>query len=674
MRAYSRSFFDRFSLLSWISNFRFKRLFPCSLEAILFAIFTLWLTSILMGCGSGVVITGTNSLVISPGALDFGDVSLGQSSVRTIVVSNTGRTTVSISQINFSSSAFSIVNADSFPISIAGGSSHTISIGFNPTIATDYSAETVVADSAAKPLAKVAIHGRGRNSTQLTAQISVSVSKLDFGSVTVGSSTIQALTLTSAGTSPVTIGSATISGTGFAVVGGNFPATLNPNQSLTLQVQFSPTTTGATSGQLTIGSDPVTNNTTTVLLTGSGAITMLPQLTLSTGALSFGSVTVNTSTTQTVTLTSTGTAPVTVTSATISGARFSLAVVSLPATLGPNQSLILQIQFSPTAMGAANGQLTIISDSSTASTAAIALSGTGAAAPSPQLAVEGASLSFGDVAVNSAVSKSLTLTSTGSSAVTVNAANVIGTAYTIVAQSFPVVLSPTQSLTLQVQFKPTAAEALKGQLNISSNSTTGNTAVVTLSGTGTAANPQLTLNATSLNFGSVAVNTTTTLTLTLTSSGTTPVTVNSASVAGAGFTILGASFPLTLSPTQTIVLSLQFKPTTAGATTGQLTISNNSTTGGIAQVALSGTGTVVSHEVDLSWNPPSSSPVPVAGYNIYRSAESGSFMLVNPSPTLSSSYVDRTVVSGITYSYVVKSVGSGGVESDASNGVTVAIP
>ena len=36
-----------------------------------------------------------------------------------------------------------------------------------------------------------------------------------------------------------------ISGTGFTIVGGTLPATLNPNQTLALQVQFKPTATGA---------------------------------------------------------------------------------------------------------------------------------------------------------------------------------------------------------------------------------------------------------------------------------------------------------------------------------------------------------------------------------------------------------------------------------------------
>jgi hypothetical protein len=256
----------------------------------------------------------------------------------------------------------------------------------------------------------------------------------------------------------------------------------------------------------------------------------------------------------------------------------------------------------------------------------------------------------------------------------VNSATITGTGFTIVAQSFPVTLNPTQSVTLQVQFDLTATGTASGQIAISSNSTTGGTALVPLGGTGTAANPQLTINAGSLSFGSVAVNTATMQTLTLTSTGTSPVTVNTAAITGAGFNIVGGGFPVTLNPTQTLTLQLQFEPTTAGALTAQITISSNSTSGSTAVVALSGTGTAVAHEVDLSWDAPASSPDPVAGYNIYRATGTGSLVLINSSPDSTVAYVDSTVVSGATYSYEVKSVDASGVESIASNPITVTIP
>jgi len=345
-------------------------------------------------------------------------------------------------------------------------------------------------------------------------------------------------------------------------------------------------------------------------------------------------------------------------------------------TLNPAQAVTLQVQFKPTATGAASGQITISSDSASGGTAVVALGGTGTAATSPQLTVSAASLSFGSVAVNSSTTQSLTLTSTGTSPVTVNSASITGTGFTIVAASFPMTLNPAQSVTLQVQFLPTASGAASGQITISSDSASGGTAVVALSGTGAAANPQLTVSTASLSFGSVSVSTATTLSLTLTSTGTSPVTVNSASITGTGFTILGGSFPITLNPAQTATLQIQFLPTVSGAASGQITISSNSTSGGTAVVALSGTGTATTHSVALSWDAPSATSDPVTGYNVYRAEGSGSFQLVNSSPIMPTTYTytDDNVVSGTTYNYIAKSVDASGVESIASNQITLTIP
>ncbi len=83
----------------------------------------------------------------------------------------------------------------------------------------------------------------------------------------------------------------------------------------------------------------------------------------------------------------------------------------------------------------------------------------------------------------------------------------------------------------------------------------------------------------------------------------------------------------------------------------------------------------VAHRVDLKWNAPINSPDPVVGYNIYRKTGSNdSFVPINPLPNPTVVYVDRTVTSGVTYSYVIKSVDSRGVESTPSNLITVTIP
>jgi fibronectin type 3 domain-containing protein len=130
-----------------------------------------------------------------------------------------------------------------------------------------------------------------------------------------------------------------------------------------------------------------------------------------------------------------------------------------------------------------------------------------------------------------------------------------------------------------------------------------------------------------------------------------------------------------LTPSLAITLQVQFDPTATGAVTGQLTIQSNSSTNGTVTVGLSGTGQSTSHQVTLTWNAPSSSTDPVAGYHVYRStAGSSPYTLLSTSLETQTSYVDTNVQSGATYDYVVKSVDASGVESTASNEATATIP
>jgi hypothetical protein len=175
-------------------------------------------------------------------------------------------------------------------------------------------------------------------------------------------------------------------------------------------------------------------------------------------------------------------------------------------------------------------------------------------------------------------------------------------------------------------------------------------------------------------FGNVTVNTPTTLPVTLTSTGTSPVTINSGTLSGTGFTMSGATFPVTLNPSLAVTLEVQFDPTTTGAAAGQLTIQSNSSTNGTVVISLTGTGESASHEADLSWEAPSSSTDPVVGYNIYRSVGGTSpYQLLNSADT-QTTYVDSTVQTGLVYGYYVTSVDSSGVESAPSNEVTATIP
>jgi hypothetical protein len=192
-----------------------------------------------------------------------------------------------------------------------------------------------------------------------------------------------------------------------------------------------------------------------------------------------------------------------------------------------------------------------------------------------------------------------------------------------------------------------------------------------------AAVPTLTINAASIAFGDVTLNTPATQSLTLTSSGTAPVLVSSITISGAGFSLGNSTLPLTLNPKQTSTLSVQFDPTTAKTDTGTLTITSNSSSKPTATVALTGIGeAATAYSVDLTWAAPSSSPDPVAKYNIYRTPSGGSsYQLMGTVSNTQLAYTDSSSVnSGQTYDYIVESVDSSGNESVPSNMASVTIP
>jgi hypothetical protein len=183
-----------------------------------------------------------------------------------------------------------------------------------------------------------------------------------------------------------------------------------------------------------------------------------------------------------------------------------------------------------------------------------------------------------------------------------------------------------------------------------------------------AAVPTISVNATTIAFGDVDLNSPATQSLTLSSTGTAAVTVSAVTLTGTGFTVSGATFPLTLNPGQTATLSIEFDPTAAGAVSGSLTLTSNSCKGSSTVITLTGTGSATSYEVNLTWDAPTTSTDPVAGYNVYRSPSGAtSYQELNTSAITQTSYVDTAVQAGQAYDYIVESVDASGVTSAPSN-------
>jgi hypothetical protein len=184
----------------------------------------------------------------------------------------------------------------------------------------------------------------------------------------------------------------------------------------------------------------------------------------------------------TETVTNSGSSPVTISQANVTGAAFSVSGLTLPTSLGPNQSVTFTAKFAPTGNGAASGSISIVSDAAD-SPLMIALSGTAAA--QGQLSVSPTSLSFGSVTVGSSSSLQATLSASGG-AVNVSSAGSSSSEFSLSGISLPVTLSTGESLAFTVTFSPNASGTATAALNFASNAADSPTAEP-LTGNGQAA-------------------------------------------------------------------------------------------------------------------------------------------------------------------------------------------
>jgi hypothetical protein len=714
---------------------------------------------ILSGCGASYVVKGasganTGSISPSPNSVDFGTVNVGQSVNTKVEVVNQGSDPVEISQLTLSGTSFSVDGQGTLPVTLAAGSTMSFKVHFNPsTDGTSTGQVTIATDSTSSPTAAVKLHGVGKKSAATP-------------SITVNAFSCTAGSMTGAGTDACTVtlsGAAASGGQSVSLSSGNgavtVPATVMVPASATT-ASFNATVSAVTSTQsvtLTASANSSSRNFSLQLNPAAPTTPTAPAV----SSLSCSSGTMTSAGTDACSVTLSTAAPSGGTSVTLSSNN---GVVSVPSTVAVPANAT-SAGFSATVSSFSTSQAATLTAAAGGATKSFALQ---LNAGTPTLSASTSNISFGNVIVGQTAKQSVTLTSAGTSAVTISSISVAGSLFASSGVIAPVTLNPGQKTTLNLQFNPDHLSSFTGTLTIVSNSSKGNV-VVNMSGAGIAApgtlsaltcvsgsmsaagtdactvglaapagssgltvtlssnnslvavpvsvtvpanatsatfnaavsaftadqtvtlsanaggltktfglqlnaggTSTLSINTTSLAFGSVVLDTPATQPVTLTSTGTASVTVNSATVSGAGFSVTGATFPLTLNPNQSVTLNIQFDPTTAGAVTGQLTVTSTSSNS-TAIVSLSGTGTA--HEVDLSWNAPTSSADPVAGYNVYRSSNGGtSYQAMGSVAASQTSYVDNTVASGQGYDYIVKAYDSSHVESGASNMTSVTIP
>jgi HYDIN/CFA65/VesB-like, Ig-like domain/Abnormal spindle-like microcephaly-assoc'd, ASPM-SPD-2-Hydin/Right handed beta helix region/Flagellar-associated PapD-like len=180
----------------------------------------------------------------------------------------------------------------------------------------------------------------------------------------------------------------------------------------------------------------------------------------------------------------------------------------------------------------------------------------------------------------------VTLTNTGTVALTVSQASVTGNGFSLSGLPLPVTLAPGNTASPNVVFAPRTAGTANGSLSLVSDATNSPT-VVSLTGAG--ATLQLSASPGTIDFGNVAPGSSASQTVTLTNAGTGTLTITQANVSGSGFSLSGLKMPLILPAGQSSAFKAIFSPTVAGNATGSVSVVSDASNSP-AVVSLAGAG------------------------------------------------------------------------------------
>jgi len=162
--------------------------------------------------------------------------------------------------------------------------------------------------------------GLGKPGIIPSIAMEVTPNPLDFGTVMVGSSATQSVTVSNSGAAKFTLSKVSASGTGFTISGLSAPEVLSPGQSAQLTVVFKPTSAAQENVNLLVAIN-AQGPQTAGSLKGTGSTSLLS---VTPSVIGFGNVSVGSPVTQPLRLTNGGSASVAIKSASATGSGFSI--------------------------------------------------------------------------------------------------------------------------------------------------------------------------------------------------------------------------------------------------------------------------------------------------------------------------------------------------------------
>lgn len=555
-----------------------------------------------------VTLSGTGELApvadinLDPSSLDFGTVTVGNTSTLTSQIQNLGTADLEVTAIGptgGTSAEFS-VSAPATPFTIAVGGSQAISVTYAPTDATtDTGAIAIDSNDPDEPTVELALSGTG--TTPSVCDIVVNPLLLDFGSVVEGTATTLSTSVSNGGSADCTVDSLVVSGDPEFALGAGAPATpftLGPGGSSDVPVTYSPPAPGTHSGTLTIGSNDPAEPSIAVDLAGEATAAPVPDIALDPTSLDFGTVTVGSTATLSSQVQNLGTADLMVSAIDLcagTSTEFSFNPLA-SMTIAPGGSETLEVTYGPSDSGTDSGCIAIASNDPDEGTVELGVTGTGTVLL-PDISLAPTSLDFGVVFVGDTATMSATISNVGDAALSIDNIDLApGTSpeFSFTAPVTPFTIPAGGSQTVSVAYAPVDNGVDTGGLEIFSDDPDEPVVTLDLAGTGeeTLLIPDIALVPTDLAFGTVMVGNTSTLSADIQNLGNADLEIFAVDLCAStsaefSFAPLGS---MIIAPGASQSLSVTYAPADVGDDTGCLSIASSDPDEPVVELGVSGTG------------------------------------------------------------------------------------
>jgi hypothetical protein len=406
------------------------------------------------------------------------------------------------------------------------------------------------------------------NTVSIVLPIRATPSTVTFSDQRAGTSSSLPLTLTNTTASSITISSITTDNGAFTP--DKTSGVIAAGGSMSLNVTFAPGSVGYYSDTLSVYNSSAKPIIQIPLMGNSPLATVTPSKT----SISFGDVALLSTSTTSVTLSTSSLNNAAISGVSFVGAGFSANPTS--GTVTPSTPLTLQVSFTPNHYGSFSDTLKIAGVFAN-SVLAIPVSGN---SPTPVLTPDPVALNFGDVTLNT--SKSLDLKLGNATLNTLSIDGIVTTKSQYYVNPSSGSVPAAGSLTVSVQFMPTAFGEVLDTIQIFTNAS-GTPVRVPIRGN--SPSPTIALSRSQIAFPEIGRGDVVTRSVTLYNQGSSSLSVQSFSTKTQNFSV-PKSTPFTVGALDSVTFDVRYGPDTTGDIRDTLTITTNA---GAKTLPLSGT-------------------------------------------------------------------------------------